>query len=150
MTGTNHTLAGALIAVTAPAPLVPILALASHFALDAVPHFGQSSWLYVRKDGSYSRGFKLWLVGDALLCFAMLFFAWWLFPDKWLIIAIGAFFAAGPDFLWLFEKRLHGMFFKKFNNFARKIQWAELRNGWILEIVYAGLLITLLIRLRAF
>lgn len=148
MTGTNHTLAGAIIAVVLPAPLVPLVALVSHFVLDALPHFGQNSHIYIRSDGSFSRGFKIWLVGDAVLCFAALFFAWWLFPHQWLIITAGAFFAAGPDFLWLLEKYLKSSPAKKFYAFAKKIQWAELPWGWTLEIIYSLVFITLLLASR--
>lgn len=148
MTGTNHTLAGAFIAVLAPAPLVPLVALVSHFVLDALPHFGQNSRIYIRQDGSYSTGFKLLLIFDAILCFGALFFAWWLFPDKWLMITVGAFFAAGPDFLWLFEKYARSPVTKKFYRFAKNIQWAEMPWGWILEIVYGLALIGALIGWR--
>lgn len=143
MTGTNHTLAGAIIAVLVPAPLVPIVAFASHFVLDAVPHFGQNKRIYI-KDGMYSPGFKYWLVGDALLCFTSLFFAWWLFPDKWLIITVGTFFAAGPDFLWPLEPHVRSRFARGFFTFAKKIQWAELPWGWVLEIIYAIIFATIL------
>jgi len=148
MTGTNHTLAGAIIAVLVPPPLVPLVAFASHFVLDALPHFGNRSWMPATGADPYSRTFKYWLVFDAVGCFAALFGAWWLFPDKWLIITIGAFFAAGPDFLWLFEKYAHGAFARKFYRFAAKIQWAELPWGWVLELLYAAIFVGLLIWLK--
>lgn len=137
MTGFNHTLMGSLIGVIVPPPCVPIVALVSHFVLDAVPHSGQNKWAYIKPDGSYSRGFKIQLIIDATLCFAALFFAIWLFPEKRILITIGAFFAAGPDFLWLFQKHAKDRLTRGFYTFASKIQWAELPWGWILEIAYA-------------
>lgn len=145
MTGFNHTLAGSIIAVLVPAPFVPLVAFMSHFVLDAVPHFGNLSWAPDHGDRSFSRKFVLLLIGDAIGCFASLFFAWWLFPDKWLIITIGAFFAAGPDFLWLIDGKIKWL--KPFFRFATWIQWGERPWGWTLEIVYATLFCLLLIRL---
>jgi hypothetical protein len=94
MLGFNHVLAGSIIAVITPAPLVPLVAFASHFLLDLTPHFGNSDRVY-----PYTKSFKLWLVIDALLCFVGLAFAISLFSDKWFIISLGAFFGALPDFL---------------------------------------------------
>lgn len=136
MIGVNHTLAGSLLGVIVPPPFVPLVALVSHFALDALPHAGQNKWSYIRDDGSYSRGFKIQLIIDAILCFAALLFAMTLFPEKRLWIVVGAFFAAGPDFLWVFVDRWHGRFWQKFFSFANKIQWAEWSWGWVLEIIY--------------
>lgn len=150
MTGTNHTLAGALIAVLIPAPLVPLVAVASHFALDAIPHFGNQPWMPATGADVYSQTFKYWLIFDAIGCFTALFCAWWLFPDKWLSITIGAFFAAGPDFLSLFEKYAHGKFARGFYHFAKKIQWAELPWGWVLELVYAASFIGLLLFIKIY
>lgn len=147
MTGTNHTLAGAIIAVLIPAPLVPIVAFVSHFILDAVPHFGNQPWMPTSGAQPYSKIFKYWLLLDAVGCFAALFFAWWLFPDKWLIITIGTFFAAGPDFLWLLEPHAHSRFARTFFSFAKKIQWAELPWGWVLEIAYAIIFTWILVKL---
>jgi hypothetical protein len=63
VTASNHVVTGALIAtaVAQPAAAIP-LALASHFVLDALPHYGdvnKSSWL--------NRNFKYILGIDLLL-----------------------------------------------------------------------------------
>lgn len=140
MIGFNHTLAGAIIAVTLPAPLVPLVALTSHFLLDSMPHFGNS-----KRFSPYTTGFKWLLVVDAILCFSSLFFAWWLFPDKWLIITIGAFFATLPDFLWIFQNKTKK--FRWFFKFATEIQWGEFPLGWILEVAYALAFVFILLHL---
>lgn len=147
MTGTNHTLVGAIIAVTLPPPLVPAVALISHFVLDALPHFGRHPEINPGDRRHYPKIFKYWLVGDAILCFTALFGAWALFPNKWLIITIGAFFAAGPDFLWLLEPHAKTRWAKKFFAFAKWIQWGERPWGWILEIIYGFLFASLLFTL---
>ena len=40
MTATNHALTGAIIGFTVVAPLAFLVAILSHFVLDAIPHFG--------------------------------------------------------------------------------------------------------------
>lgn len=141
MTGFNHTLAGAIIAVIVPAPVVPLVALVSHFIMDALPHFGESAIFK-----PYNRAFKTLLIIDAILCFSALFFAWWLFPDHKVIITVGAFFAAGPDFLWLLQGKVRWLngFFK----FAKKIQWKELPEGWTYELLYCVFMVMALVLLK--
>jgi hypothetical protein len=130
MLGFNHTLAGSIIAIITPAPLVPVVAFISHFVLDATPHFGRSKRVY-----PYTRPFIYLLIADAVLCASSLLFAIWLFPDKWFILAVGAFFSTLPDFLWLIEGRVKGL--KNYFKFARWVQWGERPYGWIFDGVYA-------------
>lgn len=147
MTGFNHTLAGSIIAVITPAPLVPIFALVSHFILDAMPHFGNHAAITV-ENSRLSKRFKQLLIVDALLCIASLSLALLLFPDKWLVITIGVIFAAGPDFLWMFESRAKSRLSKRFFIFAKRIQWAEWPRGWILEIIYGLTFVTILFAIK--
>lgn len=137
MTGCNHTLAGSIIAVIAPAPLVPVVALASHFLLDAMPHFGRDPRIT-----PFNRPFRTLLLIDALLCVSVLIGAWWLFPDKWLIITIGVGMACLPDFLWLLDGRIGWL--APFFRFAARIQWGERPWGWWLEIGYGIVMLTVL------
>jgi hypothetical protein len=141
MIGFNHTLAGAIIAVIIPAPFVPLVAFFSHFLLDMTPHFGRSKTFT-----PYTKEFKWLLIIDAILCFCSLFFAWWLFPEMWLIIAIGTFFSTLPDFLWLLRGKSKK--FQWFFTFAEKIQWGERPWGWILELAYGVVFVTVLISLQ--
>lgn len=130
MLGFNHTLSGSIVAVITPAPLVPIAAFSLHLLLDATPHFGQD-----KRFIPYNRRFKMLLLIDATLCFLALFLAWWLFPDKWLIISVGTLFATLPDFMWLVRGKTN--FLNGFFRVAEKIQWAEHPRGWLMELLYA-------------
>lgn len=133
MLGFNHTLAGSIIAVLVPAPLIPLASLASHFILDMTPHFGESE--IVRP---YTKHFKLLIVADAFLCALSLSLAIWLFPDKWLIICVGSFFSVLPDFLWPLWR--HGpKWLDRFLDFAQWIQWGERPYGWLFDVFYAFL-----------
>ena len=126
----NHTLAGSIIAVIAPPPLVPLIALGSHFLLDLTPHFGNSETVK-----PYTNSFKRLLVLDGFLCIAGLLFAIWLFPAQWFIICVGAFFSVFPDLLWPLWQ--HGMkWLDKFLDWAHWIQWGERPYGWIFDAFY--------------
>jgi hypothetical protein len=142
MLGFNHTLAGCIIAVITPAPLVPFVAFASHFLLDMTPHFGRSKRIY-----PYTKSFIGLLVLDAILCTFCLFLAIALFPDKWFILAVGAFFATLPDFMWLLKGRVKQL--DRFFAFASKIQWGEHPYGWIFDASYGYIFMIVLFRIAA-
>ncbi|MFZ2544817.1 MAG: hypothetical protein WAW80_02475 [Candidatus Saccharimonadales bacterium] len=141
MLGFNHVLAGSIIAVITPAPLVPVVALASHFILDLSPHSGDSETRY-----AYSKLFKVQLVIDALLCIASLGLAMWLFPDKWFIAGVGAFFGILPDFLWVMWHK-GPKWLDKFLDWANWIQWGERPYGWMFDAFYGMLMILALLKL---
>ena len=126
----NHTLAGSIIAVVTPPPLVPFIALGSHFILDMTPHSGDSERRY-----PYTRLFIVQLIIDGMLCVAALTLAIWLFPDRWFIVGVGAFFGVLPDFLWPLWH--HGpKWLDKFLDWAEWIQWGERPYGWIFDAFY--------------
>ena len=142
MLGFNHVLAGSIAAVLVPAPLVPVVALASHFLLDLTPHFGNSPTIY-----PYTRPFKRLLAADSLLCLIGLLFAIWLFPNLWAVIVIGAFFSAAPDILWLWRNR-GPAWFQRFLYWANWIQWGERPYGWLFDAFY-GLMMSITLYLLA-
>lgn len=129
MIGFNHAMAGVIVAAVTPAPFVPVVALCSHFVMDAFPHFGNSATCK-----PYTTSFKWLLVIDALLCTLVLGSSFFLFPDKWWLMIVGTFFATLPDFLWLIEKKVSWM--KPYFTFAKRIQWSETPDGWTYEIGY--------------
>lgn len=138
MLGFNHVLAGSIIAVITPAPLVPIVALASHFILDLFPHFGESDTV---KPGTKS--FRNLLLLDGLLCIGGYLLAVSLFPSQWFTIAIGAFFAAFPDVLWLAWHR-GPKWLDRFLDWAHWIQWGERPYGWIFDAFYGMMMAIIL------
>lgn len=139
----NHVLAGSIIAVIVPAPLVPFVALGSHFLLDLFPHFGRSKTVY-----PYTTPFKVWLVFDGLFSLIGLGLAIWLFPSQWFIICVGAFFGLFPDMLWPLYH--HGpKWLDKFLGWAEWIQWGERPYGWIFDALYGGIFVFTLFALAA-
>lgn len=141
MTGYNHTLAGAIIAVTVPLPLMPLVAFVSHFVLDAFPHFGNHPGFALR-----TTRFKHLLLLDGSLCIGGVILAISLFPEYWWMIGIGTFLAALPDFMWLLWRGkvewLNGFF-----RFAGWIQWGERPWAYPLEVGYALIFTAILLLL---
>ncbi|MDQ5972291.1 MAG: hypothetical protein QG553_450 [Patescibacteria group bacterium] len=97
MTATNHVVFGALVATVVQNPVIAIpVALASHYALDALPHFD-----YPVK-GHHSLRFFIWLAIDCGIAASILASILLLQPaNAGLMIACGI-AAASPDLMWLY------------------------------------------------
>lgn len=132
MLATNHTLTGIAIAVSVHNSFTAaVLAFFSHFALDAVPHFGNSQTLHPG-----TRQFIYLLIGDIALGSLAFFTS----VVLWQEAAFGIFFAVtaalAPDFLhpikWFFGK----VVIPPFQEFHSRIQWSETPQGIIVEAVW--------------
>lgn len=151
MTVVSHAALGAVIAMTLKEPaLVLPLALASHYVLDALPHFGYPG------GGGYSEVFKhrltyLYGLFDFIASAIFLKLIW---GTGWLVY-ISAFVAVTPDianvyrYLFLERKRLsepgEGMTLSRFH---RWLQWGHYPWGILVEIAIAVLLISLVRELQ--
>ena len=93
MTGTNHALAGGLLAKYLPLPLALPLALASHFFLDALPHYGLPN-----RKRDKSTFWKALFIGDFLLAIS---FAVFQIHCHHYAIFLGGLVALSPDFVWV-------------------------------------------------
>jgi hypothetical protein len=143
-------LAGAVVAVGVHNPfLVAPLAIASHFLLDVMPHFG------VHRGDSAQRNkhplFRYVVSIDILLTAALLF----LLPSalnadvSWWVVLLGMVFAFLPDFVWI-HHFFYELWHKKKKQVSRlsrlheKIQWGERPWGILVELVWFGSMGTLL------
>ena len=134
MTATNHGLAGALIglAVTQPELALP-LAFASHFALDAVPHFGIRFYESEKKKKLFHR----YLLIDASLL-SILIISLYLAGAGWLVFAC-LFLAGCPDFVQAYKYIFQPKFRTNptqehwFTKFHKNIQKSETEKGIFLE-----------------
>jgi hypothetical protein len=143
MTGSNHVVAGALIAtaVVQPAMAIPA-ALASHFVMDALPHYGdnnQNSWL--------NRNFRFVLAIDGLIMLSFFAAIAIMQPTSWPLLLLCAFAAVLPDAIWLphYIADMRGQPIQPgpFARFSKWIQWGERPWGIYIEIaVLLGLLTT--------
>lgn len=96
MQGLNHVVFGSIIglSVTQPALAVP-LALASHFALDTVPHYGEH-----HRTARGTTGYHLRIAADAVVSLVFMLCLLSLnLPNPALVITC-ALVAVLPDFLW--------------------------------------------------
>ncbi len=142
MTGINHALTGALI-VSAVNPVIGLpLAFVSHFALDALPHFGQD--FGERK--SLSKG--VWLIDTVLL---LLLLTGLIISSNWLLI-LGGFVAFSPDFAWIYRFVVDEKFgslppkpANRLNTLHADIQKFATIKGIFVEIVWLVLFTIMLI-----
>ncbi len=156
MTGSNHALTGAVIAglVKEPAAALP-LAFASHFIMDAIPHFGVSAEkkeIFVRNK---DRAFRVIVgVDSVLLPVSFILVPHYLRPlvPVWLTLACMA-LAFLPDLFWVwrffYERRSRLERAKSwFSRFHLWVQWKETPLGVLAEAVWFGLMIWALILIR--
>lgn len=152
MTATNHMMTGALIAAVVRRPELAIpLAFLSHFALDAVPHFGfEEDDVIVRNS---MKLFRVVMSVDIAASIAALV----ILPtvarishmavQPWVIVA-SMLAAYSPDVIWLY-RYIHEMRTKsqrpqgRFARFHQNIQWSETLHGVHAEFVWGGLVLLL-------
>lgn len=141
MTATNHALSGAVIglAISQPAIALP-LAFASHFMLDAIPHFGLAN--YEEREANKQLFHRI-LYADAILLAALLVFL--LVAGAGWLAFVCLFLAGSPDFVWayryIFIEKFGSRPFPPMNLFSRfhsRIQWSQtLKIGFVVELVFA-------------
>jgi len=135
MTGTNHGMTGAVIALLVKRPELAVpLSFLSHFACDAIPHFGLAPGAKL-----FDRKFNLTLMTDFLLAIVLMVVFGILFPSqKWLIWACMV-AAASPDLMWayynLYVEKIKGQKPRLglLARFHKWIQWSETPKGWFVE-----------------
>jgi len=94
MTITNHVLAGAIIGLTVSNPVAAIvLAFASHFVLDALPHFGYAGPKGYAEALQHRLSYAVAIVTAITSVAVLVFLA---LQGEWFAIITG-FIAASPD-----------------------------------------------------
>jgi hypothetical protein len=135
----NHAMTGALIGLTIGNPVVAVpLAIASHFVLDAIPHYADDKRVPIN-----SKIFAIELVVDAVLCGLLVLALFLRTPDDWLVPSISALAAASPDFMSV-ARYLRGV---RFGNISKDSKFAirrfhtriqnESPKAWPVEIIWA-------------
>ena len=156
MTGFNHGMTGAVIALTVKNPAVAVpLSFASHYLQDLIPHWNYGvSREAAKKDNFFTTRFNLSLLADFCLSVTLMIVLALLFPaHKWLIWVCMV-VAASPDLVWAYY-RLYREHIKKqkprydpFSDLHRKIQWSQTPLGGLIEIVWAITGIFIILSLR--
>lgn len=146
MTATNHAVTGALIGLSIGHPIALPLALLSHFALDALPHFGREA------DFIKSKSFIAFLISDASLCVLLVVLLAIASPVNWLLAAICSFLATSPDFMWFprFLRATRGLKEPKLTHpiakFHSWIQWFQRPIGAVVELTWFASAMFLLVK----
>lgn len=143
MTATNHTVSGMLIGALLPLPLAIPLALASHFALDALPHYSD------QKVNSDPKKFLNYLLIDTSLAASLLFSTIILMPGSWFILVACGILAASPDLMWLphwlkTQQPNQTEYKSAIERFHHKIQWSETKKGLVIEAIWFAAIISIL------
>lgn len=142
MTGFNHVLTGVTIAVAVQQPLIaPLCALASHFVLDMVPHFGGTPWSEI-----WGKKLLALVIADTMLCFTFIGLGIAFFPQYSTLIFICALAAILPDLLWIahYKYGVEHQFFI----FHKAIQRYERPWGAYVEGAFCILLLSLLVAIH--
>jgi hypothetical protein len=143
----NHSLVGALIALTVKQPVLALpLALLSHYVLDTLPHFGYAGQ-------GYNEALKhpLTYIEQPFSWAAFVLLVVTLRDQGWLVYAAAA-VAVSPDLMWPYRYFFFERVGKKppgggLTNFHRHIQWCERSWGVGVEIVFFGVFFSILLRL---
>lgn len=142
MTATNHAITGSAIALAVKEPLLALpLAFASHFVLDAIPHYGLEKLVgYTKHKKTFHRIIKT----DAALLSAFLIFLF-VYNAPFLTF-VCAFVACSPDLAWVYRYSLQERFGKneprprnRFNTWHVNIQTHTMK-GLYVEIPF-GLIV---------
>lgn len=129
---------GVVIGAFVGSPVVAMpLALASHFALDMLPHYGNDH---------NSRRFKALLIFDAALVTALTIGLLVSQPHKWLMMLVCGMLAMSPDLMWVpeFIRGLRNKEAKarnKIMHFHQRIQWGERVWGLVVEAAWIMVLV---------
>jgi hypothetical protein len=141
MTATNHAATGAVLALAIQNPLVALpAALLSHFLLDILPHYGVA---YDKRPQhqSFGRVFAVDAVMLPITAIMLLLIA----DASWWLVFCAMFLATCPDFVWAYrywrEKNGEVLEKNRFTYWHSRIQWGERPWGWIVELVWFGLII---------
>lgn len=142
MTATNHAITAANMALITRQWWVLPLALLSHFVLDFLPHYGEK--------GLEARGrrFKTILIVDMIVLLALLWLVVYTTGVYRLLVVLSMAAAILPDSVWFYRawrERTEGELPMRnpITHFHAKIQWGERSWGWIIEIIWFVVMITL-------
>ncbi|HET9173941.1 MAG TPA: hypothetical protein VFN56_01525 [Candidatus Saccharimonadales bacterium] len=132
MQAVNHVVAGSLLAVVLPDPVVVVpLAIASHFAMDSLPHYGNDEHAPLG-----SRPYFYRIVVDTILSVLIVLFFAGLYPLHAPLIILCALCAILPDLFWpaaAFVKQRGPLW--KFFVLHKTIQRESRRGIWV-ELVW--------------
>ena len=145
MTGANHIATGALIGATFSAPIAVPLAVVSHFAMDALPHFGNKGF------SRRSKRFIAIVTVDALIVATITAVIIIIKPHHWQLMLAGGVLAMAPDaihapnFIRELRKREMHPHDSRFSRWHSRVQ-REYAWGLVVEVAWLALIAPFLLR----
>jgi hypothetical protein len=138
MLATNHAFSGSIIGALLPLPIAVPVAFASHFVLDALPHYGID-----HTKRNKHRVYQLIVFSDTFIALAYAVAA--AFLHKW-SMEITGWIAWSPDLVWVIYffatgRNLHIKPKNSFMRFHMNIQRYERPWGIIIDLLFAAILI---------
>ena len=128
------------LAVKQPVLAVP-LAFASHFVLDAIPHFGIHEDDHVKRNSHWL--FRTVISIDTVLAVAMIITIPLLANETvgWWIILLGMLAGIAPDTIWIYRfiRLMRNKLVRPYGRVAKfhqNIQWSEQPWGLNIEVVW--------------
>lgn len=153
MTATNHSLTGAVVALTVKNPTLAVpLAFISHFILDVIPH--HDYFTGENNETIFSRKFNILLTVDFIVALLMFGLIASLFPDRkwfiWLCMALAACPDLAQSYYHLYQGKLKGRQMKldPISKFHYGIQNESTYLGAAVEIVWFILAGAIILSLR--
>ena len=117
----NHSLVGGILGATLPLPIAIPAAFASHFVLDALPHFGVEHGKH-----GVSPAWKWVHIGDALGTVGL---GVWALASHHYAMFAGGFAAVSPDFVWI-QRYIADRTFNMNNNMHWFTRWHDGIQRW--------------------
>ena len=100
MTGFNHGMTGAVIALAVKNPAAAVLlSFISHYVIDSIPHFG------FKQEVVLGKKFNIFHTADFLISVGLMIILALLFPHQKFLIWACMITAAAPDAIWWFYRR---------------------------------------------
>lgn len=139
---TNHSLTGVVLGlnVTNPVILAPA-AFISHLALDSIPHFGSERLFGEFFDTKFAKTIGVIDCFGALTVYLVSVYA---FPNYWLMITIGVFFACLPDLFYLPQLFFGVRLDRAIRPLHGAVQWSQTVPGLAVDTVWAAGMIHLI------
>jgi hypothetical protein len=141
MTGTNHGITGAVIALLVKEPVIAVpLSFLSHFVCDAIPHFGMRDHPGEPDNELFTKKYNIILVSDFLFAVGlMVLFGIWFPAERWLIWSCMV-AAAVPDvmsaYTRLYLERIKNQRYDPKAHFSSRIQWSQTTKGAYVELAW--------------
>lgn len=134
MTATNHGLFGSTVAMTLHnyPTLAIFLAIASHFMLDSLPHYGDD------KLNLHGKKFYKILTSDAATAVFTTLAVALVWQQYFFLVIACAFAAASPDLMWVYYEYINKPLSKVHvvPRFHSWIQWSQTPKGAYVELIW--------------